>query len=434
VYGDESANGYILKDQYLWDPAESFDAGKGYLIKARPADYPYSELIDAGGLTVTDGDPDLYTKGQFLFDGNIYSMQSNFKEQLFADNTLFTQTFSSVTPSATINWVIGNSWTSAIAVDSLVNLINTSDLYFEPCIYVWLPGQTTYQQYDKPWNPSSVGTIDNLFSIPSQTLFMIRVLQGYSQNGTFSLDKRIMQTHSTASHNTLRASASGFHNEILFKVSPESNPNIYDLTAVGLRPDAKEAGDNQDKSKMYQENSSTFLLYSLSTDNKKLSVNVVPEETHSVKLCLHPGSHGGVMTLTASRIESIAKAWLEDLLTNQIIDLTQQDTYTFTASPQDTPERFIVHFSNAPTGMDEIRENFLQCYYSQGEIVVNGLKDADLRSSLSIIDLQGRTVYRGAITQAPEMRFALTLPDGIYLVRLHGNRTVTVKFRKGGNL
>jgi hypothetical protein len=228
----------------------------------------------------------------------------------------------------------------------------------------------------------------------------------------------------------LRASSSGFQDEVLFRISPESNPNIYDLTAIGLRPEAKEATDSQDMAKMYQENSSVFLLYSLSTDNKKQSINVVPPGTKSVKLCLHPGENGGRMTLTASRTESLAHIWLEDLLTNTYIDLKQMDSYTFTVSPQDTSDRFVVHFTNSPTKLDKVEDRFLQCYYFQNELVIKGLKASDLNATFYVYDIQGRILKKEIITQAPEMRVSIQLTDGIYLGKLQGSRTLTIKFRK----
>jgi hypothetical protein len=251
-----------------------------------------------------------------------------------------------------------------------------------------------------------------------------------SQTGKFELNKRTLQMHSLASHNQLRSTPE-YQDEVLFRISPESNSNIYDLTAVGLRPGAQETADDQDIAKMYQQNSSVFLLYSLSTDNQKLAVNTVSPGTSSVKLCLHPGDNGGRMTLSASRTESIENVWLEDLFTNTVIDLKKQDSYSFTASPQDAAERFIVHFSVCPLSVDDISDSsFLQCYYNQGALVIKGLKEKDLGSHISLIDMQGRTLKKETVIQTPEMRIPVQIGEGIYIAQLQGNRCITVKFRK----
>jgi hypothetical protein len=430
VYGNRDADNdnIIDLDQYLWDPKESFEAGRGYLIKARPDNFNYDDLKSTGGLSVTGADPSLYDKGKFVFDGKIYNMKPIVQEQLFAEDTLYARSFNNadLTSTGVVNWIIGNSWTSAINADALAQMINDHpSLTFESNIYIYPAGTPTYQPY-KLNAAGSIALFDNLSSIPSQSLFMIRLLKR-PQDGEFALTKRVLQTHSMASHNELR-STTNYQDEILFRISPASNSNIFDLTAVGLRSGAKEIADNQDMTKMYQNNSSAFLLYSLSTDNQKLAVNAVPQGTRSVKLCLHPGDNGGRMTLRASRTESIAHAWLEDLLTHTMVNLKEQESYTFLTSPQDNPERFIVHFDH-PTALDDVQDNFLQCYYDRGTLVVKGLADRDLGSSIFVVDMQGRIVKQEIVSLTPEVHIPLQLSDGLYLIRLQGNRNVTVKFK-----
>jgi hypothetical protein len=112
--------------------------------------------------------------------------------------------------------------------------------------------------------------------------------------------------------------------------------------------------------------------------------------------------------------------------------LKEENSYTFTSSPQDTPDRFTVYFSNAPTGLEKIADSFLQCYYGHNELVVKGLGKEDLNSSLFVIDMQGRVLQKVAVTSVPEMRIPVGLSEGVYLARLQGARSITVKFQKGG--
>jgi hypothetical protein len=441
VYGNQSTNGIINRDQYLYDATESFENGKAYLVKAKPTGYNYGDLDYQTELEGANFGA--FDKGMFVFDGNVYTIQginspsaTEFKEQVFADEALFpTRSFNNEYLSNTINWVIGNSWTSAISVPSLVEQMNASGLIFEPNIYVWPSGSTTYQKFSLSGEPEEVGVLDELTSIPSQSLFMIRVLSSVptqadkNQTGSLTLSKSQLQIHSGASHNALRSS-NAFHDELLFRVTPEANDNIYDLTAVGLRAGAKEEADTEDMSKMYQQNSPIFMLYSPSVDGQKLSSNVVPPDTHYVRLSLHPGESGGRMKLSVSRTESIAQAWIEDIITGEVINLKETDSYHFTTSPQDTPDRFIVHFV-LPTREESITNNFLQCYYSEGELVVKGLKPGDLHSRIAIVDMQGRILQLVGVSQTPEMRIPLRITDGIYIAKLEGNRNLTLKFRKG---
>jgi hypothetical protein len=357
-----------------------------------------------------------------------------------------------------VNWVIGNSWTSAISVDSLEKaMLAHPDIWFESIIYVLPAGSTSYQPYYlSTYKPGGAvpSQLINLKAIPSQSLFMIRVLSdeqaraqgavgGYSQHGTFKLEKRdfqvgssmirALQVHNKTTHNTLlRASQADpvYQDEVLFRITPETNPNIYDLTAISLRQNTQETFGIQDLEKVYLPENDAFTLYSLSTDNRKLTANAVPPGTRSVKLCLEPGISSERLTLTAFRTESLKQIWLEDLLTHRIVDLKQQDNYTFEASPRDTPNRFIVYLNNAPTGIETIAENFLQCYYSAGELVVKGLLPSDLNETIAVFDTQGRILKKALITQTPEIHIPFSLADGFYIAKLQGKRAVTVKFLK----
>jgi hypothetical protein len=457
VYGNYAdPNGLINKNQYITDPTESFQPGKGYLVKARPAGFDYNELITQTGLTITNDAPSLYDQIKFTFNGHVYTLPES-DEQVFAADTLFSvEVDGSVEVEATRNYIIGNSWTSAISVDSLVELIDTHpSLYFEAAIYVWPSGATGYYKYvPTQWNAlqpgttPAIGLISDLETIPSQSLFMIRLLSDpeikkYSsslkQSGNFTLKKQDFQVHNGARHNTLLRSAteeSSFVDEVLFRLSPESNPAFYDLAAVGLRDNSQTTFESQDMEKVYMSGSDGFLLYSLSSDNKKLSVNAVPRGTNSIKLCLEPGAGFDRMTLTASRTESIENVWLEDLLTHTYIDLKQETGYTFDISPQDTHERFVVHFDfDLPTEIEEITKDFLQCYYNGGNLVLKGLLESDLGSSIFITDISGRILEEEFISQTPEAHIPVgSLSDGIYLAKLQGKRSITVKFIKGGRL
>jgi hypothetical protein len=450
------ANGYISTDQYLKDPTESFVTGDAYLIKPRPTGFNYQDLVNQGGLSITGtAGLSLFDTPKFVFNGTPYTLPP-IDEQVFAEKQLFTHTLTGALPN-TVNWVIGNSWTSAISLDSLRKVIlDHPDIWFESIIYLFPAGSTNYQPYYLSLGgnfPNNQILDPEVKSIPSQSIFMLRVLsdaqartQGaggsYNQHGTFTLQKRnfetkpgtqlrALQIHSNAAHNNLRASEAEpvYRDEVLFRITPEANPNIYDLAAISLRQNTQETFGTQDFEKVYLPENDAFSLFTLSADDRKLTVNAVPPGTRSVKLCLDPGISGGKLTLTASRTESLDQIWLEDLFTHLIINLKQQDTYTFVVAPKDTPNRFIVHF-NTPTGLESISENFLQCYYSHGELVIKGLLPSDVGGTITVFDIQGRALKKATITQTPETHLPFALSEGVYITKLQGNRTVTVKFMK----
>jgi hypothetical protein len=440
VYGDKTANGVdgtILDEQYLYHPTETFTPGKGYLVKLRAKGFDYSGLIASGGLGMeTGGNATDYELDKFIFDGKPFNMPA-VEEQLFADSVLFRQTVNITNNPKTINWIIGNSYSAPIHLDSLAKVMAESDLYFAPYIYVFPAGSTDYQplHINKPTSSMDVAVVEK--EIPAMSYFMIRLSKGRKQVGTFTLCRNRLLAHGKASHGSLRSSSSGYSNEVVFRVSPASTPNIYDLAGIGLRADGNPNTDNNDLPKAGAGSCETFRLYSLSGDGQKLSANIVPETTKAVSLCFSPGAANGMFTLNVSRMESLRTSglWLEDRKEGIVTDLLQTNgVYLFEASPGDLAERFTVRFQPSPAtgvGDEGVSSAPLPRIVNVGnEIIIKGLSDDDAGSRLQITDLQGRLLRQATVVQSPEMRLPAPSADGIYIFRMEGKRILTLKFRR----
>ncbi|MCE5174317.1 MAG: T9SS type A sorting domain-containing protein [Bacteroidales bacterium] len=77
------------------------------------------------------------------------------------------------------------------------------------------------------------------------------------------------------------------------------------------------------------------------------------------------------------------------------------------------------------------QENPSVCYVNK-QIVVKGLDSEELGSSVYIIDMQGKIQQRQTINKIPETTIDHAyLVDGLYIVRIEGKRSVTLKLRKG---
>ena len=410
----------IAREQYVIDAEEKFEPGKGYLVKMQPVGYQYGDKID---FVLTGGSN--HDLPEFVFDGQPYSLNPDgYKEQLFAEDVLFTKTLSEPSGSftSTVNWVIGNSYSAALDASQIAAQINSTGLYMYAQIYAFPMGSTTWQPY---YISGGSPQLIDLKDIPSQSVFMVRAAKGaHAQIGKFEIDYQ-MQTHGVRPNN-LR-SDKDYDNEILFRLSPESSPNLYDLTVVGLRSQTTGSAE-----KISVPQSDAFQTYTLSGSTAQ-SINVLQEGTKSVVLCTRSSSQGGRYTLTAQRQESLQTEgiWLEDLLTSQTIDLRTTDSYTFDMDAADISERFVVHFTAyAPTSMDNATDNFLTCFYSNGEIVIKGLNVKDLHSNISILDMQGRIILSTKVKDSSELRLPFAASEGVYIVKLQGERNLTLKFKK----
>lgn len=410
---DANSDGYIDSDQYMRKADTLFTAGKGYLIKPRPAGYDYGNLIfdQTGG-----GGSNMYDQGKFVFNGKPWDLPVQAAKQLYAADTLFAKSLSGVTYNSTVNWIVGNSYTSALSVAKLYDAMANTGLTVSPIIHVYRAGSTGYIPYDVTGKKPNPEKIDE---IPSMTYVMIRASKDV-QNGSFAID-RYMQTHGKLSNNFLRAAAS-HHNELVFRVTPADNDNVYDLAMIALR-----SAPESSIQKIRNPQKDAFQLFA--ADNQ--SVAIEQEGTRVVPLRFVPSAEESRYTLSVSRVESMQTeaVLLEDRLTDVWTDLRTTDSYSFESGEEEADERFFVHFvPRATTGTDLITQSPFRIAYRNGAVVLSGLTRSDLDSRARVTDLQGRELFDDYIRHYPEESFAVVLPAGIYLAHVGGERNQTIKF------
>jgi hypothetical protein len=434
----------IHSDQYVTRANDVLQAGQPYLIKPRPAGFDYASLQAQGGLWLTEAAAGEYDRLKFSFDGSVYTI-TPYKEQLFADDSLFTYTFAGDSnPNKTLNWVIGNSYTSAISVKLLAGKILSSNLVFSPVIYVFPAGSTSYQPLNIMQNDDKI-VVEEIDEIPAMSIFMIRVSKnqgGSIAAGTsFGIGKDLL-VHGSTPHNVVSQLRSGtsanaskrtFNNQVLLRASLAENSNVYDLAAVGLRSDASSAGDNYDMSKLYTAARDGFQLYTLSETASKLSANGVPLNTESVPVNFKPAAGSENIVLRAEGAESLTSEalWLEDLLTGATADLLANPQYEFTSQPTDPETRFILHFRNAggETTSTAAAKNTdgIIVYETGKQVIIDRLSPENIGSKGSLYDVAGRLISTFEIKSYPRQTVATGLQSGVYLLHVQGRKNVSQK-------
>lgn len=121
--------------------------------------------------------------------------------------------------------------------------------------------------------------------------------------------------------------------------------------------------------------------------------------------------------------DSLGTIYLQDRLTNAIVDLSSTDSYEFQASPSEAPERFVLHFGTVtPVDM----KLHPKVWVSAGVLNVyleNMIGDYDLRIS----DLQGRIVTTKKISGGEQCSVVL-FGRGLYLATLeNASNAQTIK-------
>jgi hypothetical protein len=425
----------ISLDQYVTNPWEIFVSGLPYLIKARPVGFDYQQLINTGGLSITGGEASMYEQDRFTFNGQVYTM-TPYEEQLFAEDVLFTHTFTAPTTlSHPLNWVIGNSYSAPISMDAIKELIINSPLYFEPHIYIYSAGTTSYQ----PIPLDAGNTIgETLYTeVPAKGVLMVRVQtnQGGSPipaGTTFTIGKQQLH-HGTLSHNLLQQAkdvSTTVNRDVSIRATLAENSNIYDFTAVGLRENASlNADDKYDIPKIYMAQQEGFQLFTTTPASSKLAVSGVPLDTESVSLSFKPQAQKTDYTLTFSQ-KNEGSLWLKDLKTDEIIDLQQTPSYTFTGTGTDLENRFILYFANpaeiAPMSIENANSN-VYVKLSDNRLDICGLTDLDMNAKVYIYNMLGETVFAGTVSQYPQQEFNVNIPKNIYIVSIRGQRNFDFK-------
>ena len=434
------ADGLIDGDQYISYAEQTLSPAQAYLIKPRPAGFDYSTLQAQSGLWYT-GEPiaSMYDKGKFYFDGKVYQSPV-YQEQLFADDVLYANTISTTGPlGSTVNWLIGNSYTSPISTKLLAKAMENSGLAFSPVLYVFPAGATTYQACDISGSGDAIVVAD-IKEIPAMSIFMVRVSRNSIQNGTLSIGKDLLR-HADVSHNNPQyakgiskaPAQSSISNQVTFRVSPTENSNIFDMAAIGLRATAITGSDNYDMAKVSVNDDNLFQLYTLSSTNSKLSANGVPLNIDAVRLGFRSTNYASNYKLEAKHVQSLSSEglWLEDTKTATFTDLLLESSYHFTSEPGDTEERFLVHFiSPISSGINDNPWGKIEAYTVSDNLVIRNLISSDLGSNAYIYDASGRLLKSLEVSKAPQFEMPFNYLPGVYVLQIRGSRTTTIKFVK----
>lgn len=186
------------------------------------------------------------------------------------------------------------------------------------------------------------------------------------------------------------------------------------------------------------------MIRSLASDGSELAINALPltnfyqQEAVSVPVQFQCG-HEGTYTFNFSGIESFdpgSEIWLEDCkLSNGFDDFERSSIpvtvdnpiYTFSASPEDTHDRFVIHFFGpeySPNSVVESDvENKVKIYSSTNSIYVLNKSEEHIKE-ISVFNLMGQEIMRTQVPQQDIYKLRLNEPTGYYVVRVRTNMNI----------
>ncbi|NOX45772.1 MAG: PKD domain-containing protein [Chlorobi bacterium] len=226
-------------------------------------------------------------------------------------------------------------------------------------------------------------------------------------------------------------SAQGFYkeggqlNELFFTV--EGN-GYSDKMIVQFNDEATAGFDSGLDAWKFRGDDAAPQMYSVYGGNE-LTVNVMPFEDVNmiVPINLEVGANGQYV-ISLSGIESLdvtSEVWLEDVFENKMIDLEQVSSYSFNASSDDGPGRFLLHFGN-PQGIgDETMPTI--SIYSHGDMVYVQ-KPAGFDGQVSVYDMLGQEILSQKTSGEGLMGIPINSGTGYYFVKVQsGEQFVTGK-------
>ena len=107
---------------------------------------------------------------------------------------------------------------------------------------------------------------------------------------------------------------------------------------------------------------------------------------------------------------------LEDKKEYAVINLRDNQGYTFSSNKNDDPERFVLHLKNATGIMDGLNGNSVSMYIEHNELSV--LIEHPVQGRLDIINVMGQVVYSNQLERKGVNRYTLNVSPGAYMVRL----------------
>jgi hypothetical protein len=366
-YYDETNNLWINHNGGTWGAGEiSYLPGKGYLVSwTSGATKDFAGTINSGDYATGTGSvPALsFTTGK----GEGYNLIGN------------------PYPSAIIGSI--DTWTK--------NNVDNS---------IWVYDNGNYLT----WNGSIGDLAEGI--IPAMQGFWIKA-NGSDPSLTIPNSARTLLSHSYYKESV----------QDMLQLKVEGN-DYCDGIVINMNNDATTGYDNEyDVFKMYGLQEAPQ-MYSLAS-NSELSINVLPHSAQEiiVPVALKVGQETSyTISVKENTFNPLVGILLEDVKTNAIINLWQVPSYTFTANPNDDPQRFKLHFYGA-TGISESTQNDFNIYAYDNTIYINNSTGKAQNGTIEVYDITGRLVLKTPLLNQLLNKISVGNVKGCYIVNVVTN-------------
>lgn len=269
------------------------------------------------------------------------------------------------------------------------------------------------------WNSAGDGSQTNGGSryIPSMQAFWIKSL---GDGPVISVDNNA-RVHN---NNLLMKSQGNLCQKIRLKISRES---YSDEALIQFMENAETWVDKHDAEKMFATGDQYPQIY-IPVENEKLAIASFPIfENIAFQNLGFKTDRAGSFTVACSELESfnpLAAVYLEDKLTNTIVNLMQTPVYSFESGICDNTERFTLYFSDGTSHFDpyqyrgqtgiETNNPEFELYSNQNMVFVHSNKS--IQADIQVFNILGSEILKTQI-DGTSKSFEMALP-GHYFVKI----------------
>ena len=316
-------------------------------------------------------------------------------------------------PPAYDGWnIVGNPYPSGLDASLLTySGVETAAYFWNPTgsgnFRVWVPGGgETHSKYVPPMQGFYVHCNSATNASPIQNTGSV----GFSNAArTHTLSEPFWKSTETTP-DLLRITATGTLNGYSDELSVYFNPERNDTYEPGF--DAYKMQGNADAPQIYTK-----------IEDQRVTVNALSftGRNAAVPMGFYINTAGQYL-LHASEIESFPQnvsISLEDLKLGTTQDLRTSADYSFTYTPGDNPDRFVLHFVNPTFGIDEVQNSVpVKIYSNEGIVYVQQLDGKTLAGEIYLYDMLGRETMQMHVDKEGITSFKPEVTKGTYLVKV----------------
>ncbi len=298
--------------------------------------------------------------------------------------------------------LVPNPYPSAIDWDAASGWTKTN---LQDAIWIWNPVSQNYASYI-----TGAGTNGGSRYIATGQAFFVK---SSAASPVLSMDNNVRLHNAQAFFNTpinnqmlrVRAEANGFSDEAIVRFHADASLNFeMNLDVDKLRG-----------------NEVAPQLYTLSADARELSISSVPFafENFIMPLNFESASEGEITFIFSelNTFEQGASMFLEDKTTGEMINIQEQQSYSFSHAASNDPDRFNLHFFGV-TGVDDVvAKGSYQIWSSDRKVYVNIPELNGQRASIEMFDVLGSRIFssEGVMNSPAVVRAA---NSGVAIVRV----------------